>query len=285
MTVQACPESCPENGRRACPHCQRAVRRGARFCSYCGIALRSPVKAQQDERPGQLFCASCGAPISGRYLQLDGRREIYCETCFRDRPRCDVCGAPVGRGGQQIADGRHICGVCHQTAVYDHDKAKSLFDRAVSIIQGELGLALNVPTSFALVDRTQLQAAVAQAGLSEEASTNRTFGLFVREGRKRVIYAQCGLPQILMLQVMAHEYAHAWQGENCPLLRNALVREGFAEWLAYKVLSAMGATKKMALMTQRDDVYGQGLRALLAVEQREGVLGVLRRCLRTPGQM
>ena len=264
---------------QACPHCHRGVRPGARFCPYCGTALGSPAKAQRNGRPGQIFCASCGAPISGRYLQLDARREVYCEICFRNRPRCDMCGAPVGKGSQQqLADGRHICRLCHQTAVYDHDRARALFDRAVRIIQEELGLTLNVPTSFAMVDRTELQAAMAQAGISAEADANKTFGLFLRKGRRRVIYVESGLPQILMLQVIAHEYAHAWQGENCPLLRDALVREGLAEWVAYKVLSAMGATKKMALMTGRDDVYGQGLRTLLAIEQREGILGVLCRC-------
>jgi hypothetical protein len=105
-------------------------------------------------------------------------------------------------------------------------------------------------------------------------------GLFARKGRRRVMYLLSGLPQILLVQVAAHEWAHAWQGENCPLLRDPLVREGFAEWVAYKVLQALGAVKKMALMMRQNGLYGDGLRKMLALEQRSGAVGVLDFCRR-----
>jgi hypothetical protein len=95
-----------------------------------------------------------------------------------------------------------------------------------------------------------------------------------------VMYVVSGLPQILLIQTVAHEWAHAWQGENCPLLRDPLVREGFAEWVAYKTLQRMGASKKMALMEQQDGPYGQGLRKMLELERRGGLSGVLAFCRR-----
>jgi hypothetical protein len=94
------------------------------------------------------------------------------------------------------------------------------------------------------------------------------------------MYVLSGLPQILLIQTVAHEWAHAWQGENCPLLKDPLVREGFAEWAAYKTLQAMGATKKMALMEEQNGLYGEGLRRMLELERHGGMDGVLTFCRR-----
>ena len=79
---------------------------------------------------------------------------------------------------------------------------------------------------------------------------------------------------------MAHEWAHAWQGENCPLLQDSLVGEGFAEWTAYKTLQTMGAVKKMALMERQNGLYGEGLRKMLELERHSGGDGVLAFCRR-----
>ena len=95
-----------------------------------------------------------------------------------------------------------------------------------------------------------------------------------------MMYLLSGLPQILLIQVAAHEWAHAWQGENCPLLRDPLVREGFAEWVAYRTLQTLGAVKKRALMERQNGLYGDGLRRMLALERQAGAAGVLDFCRR-----
>jgi len=183
----------------------------------------------------------------------------------------------------RLPDSRRICPRCHQTAVYDPARARELFEYTTRVVAGQLGLRLNVGADFTLVDAQHLQrlAEEAGAGPRDEADTmlaGKIVGLFIRKGRQRVMYALSGLPQVLLLQTMAHEWAHAWQGENCPLLQNALVREGFAEWAAYKTLQALGAVKKMALMEQQNGLYGEGLRNMLELERREGTPGVLDFC-------
>jgi aminopeptidase N len=55
----------------------------------------------------------------------------------------------------------------------------------------------------------------------------------------------------LVIRVTAHEYAHAWQGENCPLLDDPLLREGFAEWVAYRVLEYYRLDRQLDLMLKR----------------------------------
>ena len=89
-----------------------------------------------------------------------------------------------------------------------------------------------------------------------------------------------GLPRLLLLQVAAHELAHAWQMESAPLLRDPVLREGFAEWVAYRVLIALGEGEAAERMLAREDTYGQGVRRLLEIERQVGVRGVIEWCRR-----
>jgi hypothetical protein len=194
-----------------------------------------------------------------------------------------------------LPDGRRTCIHCHQTAVYDAVLAQALFEQVAGVVTDQLGLGLNVGAEFTLVDSQHLGRLAAGATPALQASTktrideirpkstqrnpeSRTVGLFVRKGHRRVMYVVSGLPQIFLVQTIAHEWAHAWQGENCPLLQNNVVREGFAEWAAYKTLQTMGATSTLAFMERQDSIYGEGLRQMLALEQRDGISGVLAFC-------
>ncbi len=100
-------------------------------------------------------------------------------------------------------------------------------------------------------------------------------GVYTRRGRRRGIYAAVGLPRLLLLQVAAHELAHAWQMESAPLLRDPLLREGFAEWVAYHVLLAVGEQDAAERIVAREDLYGQGARLLLGIEEEGGPRGVI----------
>jgi hypothetical protein len=229
-------------------------------------------------------CHLCGRRLWGRgwiYAaegDSDEQAVVVCRSCHQSAPRCDGCGMPVGNNHVALPDGRHICPRCHQTAVYDQARARELFERVARVVADDLGLGLNVGTDFTLVDHQHLQRLAAEASNDLPTEPSKVVGLFARKGHKRVMYLLSGLPQILLIQVAAHEWAHAWQGENCPLLHDPLVREGFAEWVAYKALQVLGAVKKMALMAQQNGVYGDGLRKMLALEQQIGVVGVLDFC-------
>jgi len=186
----------------------------------------------------------------------------------------------VGANHVRLPDERRICGRCHQTAVYDPAYAETLFEYVARIVTDQLGLGLNIGADFTLVDHLHLRRLAAETSPGLGDGRGRVVGLFVHKGRKRVMYVLSGLPQTLLIQTVAHEWAHAWQGENCPLLQDPLVREGFAEWAAYKTLQEMGAIKKMTLMAQQNGLYGEGLRQMLKLEQRDGVPGVLAFCRR-----
>jgi aminopeptidase N len=89
---------------------------------------------------------------------------------------------------------------------------------------------------------------------------------------------QKGLPRRLFIQVASHEYAHAWQGENCPLLKDTNFREGFAEWVAYIVLSVFKDKELMRKMLKGDNKYSKGLQKMLDLETKVGRKGVLEAC-------
>ena len=264
-------------GLVVCERCEREAQR----CAICRIPINPvvspdglcPICAARVPR-----CAACGQRIQGPYIRNESNGAEYCETCFNHQPRCGVCGGPVGRGGYQLHDGRFICAQCHETAVYDAGKANDLYERVVEIMDQQLGVRLNIHPALNLVDHNQMLALLEQMETDGADKPDRIFGLFFRRGRKRTIYVEYGLPQILMIEVMAHEYAHAWEGENCPLLRDPLVREGFAEWAAYRTLMALGAVKKASLMERRTDLYGQGLQLMLALERQGGTAAVFQAC-------
>ncbi len=233
-------------------------------------------------------CHLCGRRLSKSsrvytYEMGNGTQEVLvvCRQCHETAPRCDVCGVPMAERHVSLPDGRHICAYCHRTAVYDPAQAQELFERVSRFVCERLGLTLRIGADFTLADHRHVQRLVSESPMDFMDFVDdpeRVVGLFIRRGQRRTLYVLSGLPRILFIQTVAHEWAHAWEGENCPLLRTPIVREGFAEWVAYKTLRALGADGKAALMTSQPGLYGDGLRRMLDLEKRGNVAGVLMFC-------
>ncbi|HOU40082.1 MAG TPA: hypothetical protein PK829_02325 [Promineifilum sp.] len=227
------------------------------------------------------ICAGCGRAL-GRQATTFGQSGPYCQECAAG-PRCQSCGLPAGRRATAI-DGRLLCTVCGATTVVSDDEAAAVYRAAESILREQLGLTLNVPTGLALVTPDELADILGDMGEDSHSGVEtpgvetlgvETLGVYTRRGRRRGIYAVRGLPRRLLLQVAAHELAHAWQMENAPLLGDPLLREGFAEWVAYRVLLAVGEDEAAERILARQDNYGQGARLLLDMEKQVGARGVL----------
>jgi hypothetical protein len=74
--------------------------------------------------------------------------------------------------------------------------------------------------------------------------------------------------------VLAHEYGHAWQFAHHPQVDDVddALREGFAEWVALQALKRFGyGSGGDILRSNRDPIYGGGLRWFLQVEKSFGV--------------
>jgi hypothetical protein len=220
------------------------------------------------------MCAACGARLVGSYYVLIDRPERYCQRCITTRPRCAGCGAPLGSNHWRLHDGRLQCAACHTTAVYDPAEAQRLYSETVEAVAAQLGLRLRVGVEFRLVDAPALAALRAQ-GSGIHVPEERTLGLYQRQGRLRAIYLLYGLPRLLFRTTVAHEYAHAWQGEHCPLLEDEALREGFAEWVAYRHLLSLGCTRAAERMLNSPHPYRPALEQVLALEQRLGPAGLI----------
>ncbi len=223
-------------------------------------------------------CASCGQRLTGSYYVLIDRPERFCPQCIATRPRCDTCGAPLSNRFWKLHDDRRQCDACHAVAIYEPEQAQQLFQQTATLLAATMGLRLNVGVAFRLVDAPTLS--------SLRGSTPpgmQTLGLYQRQNHLRVIYVLYGLPLLSFRITAAHEYAHAWQAEHCPLLTSDILREGHAEWVAYRHLIQLGSHKAAARMLDANHPYHRELRHLLQLEAQLGIDGVNRYLMRYEG--
>ncbi|RRR72558.1 MAG: protein DA1 [Candidatus Viridilinea halotolerans] len=218
-------------------------------------------------------CAACGGPLLGNYYTLIDRPERYCHGCITTRLRCATCGSPLGDQHWKLHDGRQQCGLCHATAIYEPQVARAIFDETVSALVAYLEMRLNVGVAFRLVDAPTLEG-IRAAGSSHPPRGFNTLGLYQRRGHIRAIYMLYGLPRLTFRTTVAHEYAHAWQGERCPLLSDHELREGHAEWVAYQHLRWLGCHKAAERMLTAPHPYRKALERLMALERQLGVQAV-----------
>jgi hypothetical protein len=101
-------------------------------------------------------------------------------------------------------------------------------------------------------------------------------GLFYQRADNFYIYVLYGLRDKDYISVIAHEYCHAWQAENCPDDMPLEVQEGFAQWVAYKTLIHFGHQQFAELMKFGDNVYAQGLNKMLKIEKARGPQAVFK---------
>lgn len=276
------------------------------WCNLCGARLANttphsigatlpsqPRQLEWRQREGQtwvwslcvqcynlrLRCSACDMQVGSHGVMLEGERGVYCRVCFESRPRCDTCGRPVGASYWSRSDGRKLCDRCQSTAVSDPRYAHALYRRVRAALSKDMGLTLREPCQLKLVNRGQLFSLIDKSSLYslDADSRGRCFGLFIREGSHRAIFVEYGLPQIILMEVMAHEFAHAWQSENCKADTRPEIQEGFAEWVAYKLMEGWGCVRRSERMLRRDDIYGRGLKMMLQWERALGQREMIRR--------
>lgn len=287
-----------EHGLVVCATCQATRPR----CARCGVPVadgqQTPHLPAQGTRGGPLCrrclrtaprCACCGEPIAQTWYTFEellppASVRRYCEQCVRERPRCDICRAPVPRSAVVLPDGQYRCALCATEMVLDESEARALYDEALRLAERTADVRPRVVPALVVVGRRQMGEVRRRFPHTAEPDgsdgqhgphVQHVLGFFVREGRATSIYVELGLPRPLLLGTLAHELAHAWQVEVAPGVSDPLLREGFAEWVAHRVLVAGGHRPVAARATRRDDLYGRGLRHFLAIERASGARAVL----------
>lgn len=95
------------------------------------------------------------------------------------------------------------------------------------------------------------------------------------------VYILGGMHPKEAVSTICHELGHVWQNANCDTTKfTGRQREGFCEWVAYKVNKGLGREDqiKESLDNKYDD-YSKGLQFYIDLERKVGVNGVLNYAL------
>ncbi|HEU5348532.1 MAG TPA: hypothetical protein VFU63_07955 [Ktedonobacterales bacterium] len=236
-------------------------------------------------------CNGCSQPITSTWYTFEELLPVatprkFCPRCVQGRPRCDLCRAPVAEGAQPLADGQYRCALCLSQIVRDDGIVRAVYDDAVAQLTQVLGGQLDTVPQLQVVSRRKMgeirRRYEHHSSEPAGAASHHVLGYFVQVHGLSSVYVEAFLPRELLLGTLAHELAHAWQTEQSLHLKDAMLREGFAEWVAYRVLVARGLPLLAERATRRDDIYGRGLRHFLNIENRFGYAGVVKRAKGLP---
>jgi len=209
-------------------------------------------------------CTTCGRALLDRFWTVVGAPGKFCAECRSGSPTCSVCNAPVRDG--RTRDGRFFCRSCAGKAVRDHEGYDGVYRRLVTRARQVLGLDLEK------LPELVVESAEALGDRSPELASHAVCGLYARDGLGRsTIHVLSHLPETRVTAVLAHELAHAWQAENCPDEQGLRVREGFAEWVAWRLLDGLDdCEREREVIESRTDEYGLGFRMFTELERRHG---------------
>jgi len=231
------------------------------------------------------ICAVCGQPILGGtiYLVTDkvtGEQKEVCADCLK-LPRCYICGLPV-KDGTQLLDGRSLCARDAKTVVLKADDARQICDQ----VKGDLDRLFSRFTVFpanvdiSVIDRVDVDSMYSSVGNDFESPDllGCTHPETVNDKTRYKISLLTGLPLAQLKETCAHEYSHAWVGENVPKERRARLgrdaEEGFCELVGYLLMDSQNEEVEKKRVLQNHYTRGQ-IDLFIEAEKRYGFDQVL----------
>ncbi|MGO9476809.1 MAG: protein DA1 [Limisphaerales bacterium] len=227
-----------------------------------GFGLTRPLAA------GEEICAICGRPIQGTvYIVTDkvtNEKKLVCSDCIR-LPRCAICGLPVKEDGLQLPDGRILCARDARTAVVKAGDA----DRICAQVKDDLDRLFSRFTVFpenvdvTVIDRIDVDSMFSPGGNDFESPN--LLGCIrpetINHETRYKMKLMTGLPLAELKATCAHEYSHAWVGENVPKERRTRLgrdaEEGFCELVAYLLMDAQQEEAQKKFILQNHYTRGQ----------------------------
>ena len=244
-----------------------------------GFGLGRPLAAWGE------ICAICGLPIQSTvYLATDkvtNEKKLICSDCIR-LPRCAICGLSVKEGGVQLPDGRYLCARDARTAVVKADDA----ERICVQVKDDLDRLFSRFTAFpanvdvTVIDRIDVDSMFRPDGNDFESPN--LLGCVQPETvnceTRYKMRLMTGLPLAELKATCAHEYSHAWVGENVPQERRAGLghdaQEGFCELVAYLLMDSQREEGQKKFILQNRYTRGQ-IDLFIEAEKRYGFDQVL----------
>jgi hypothetical protein len=231
------------------------------------------------------ICAICGRPIQGTiYLMTDkvtGEKVLVCSDCIK-LPLCSICGLPVKDNGIALPDGRHLCARDAKTVVL---KAANI-EQICGQIKDDLDRLFSRFTSFPtnvdvmVIDRIDVDSMFYTEGNGSESPD--LLGCIrpetVNDTTRYKMSLLIGMPLAQLKETCAHEYSHAWVGENVPKERRARLgrdaEEGFCELVGYLLMDSQNEEVEKKRVLQNHYTRGQ-IDLFIEAEKRYGFDQVL----------
>ena len=252
------------------------------LCLLALVIVFSPLTTRAGD-----FCAVCGQPIYGTIYtmtdELTGKTEEVCSNCVFNLPRCYLCGLPIKPGDEiKLPDGRFLCARDGATAVLDARKAQQVSAE----VKDDLDHVFSRFTSFpdnvdvAVIDRIDVDSMFDASGHDfESPDLLGCIEPVTEDGVKRYhMKLMIGLPLSELKETCAHEYSHAWVGENVSKERHRRIdrdaEEGFCEMMGYLLMDAQGEEAEKQRVLKNLYTRGQ-VELFIAAEQQYGFDDVL----------
>lgn len=216
------------------------------------------------------FCYICGEPIKGEFMWFDGdSTKKYCEACVGKYPQCASCGAPAGKYGRKLDDGRILCPDCYKAGRFNADDVSQIKQKILTYLEAEFGLTLQHKVKYSLQGQDFIKD-------KSNGALGDLNGLFYCRNDDYEIYVLYGLRTKDLYQVIPHETAHAWAMDNCREYLTQEESEGFAQWIAYYTLRHFGYKQFSESLIKGDNIYARGLRLMLDIERKGGRTAVFK---------
>ena len=230
------------------------------------------------------LCAVCGQPIPGTiYLFTDkvtGEQKEVCSDCIK-LPRCYICGLPV-KDGTRLPDGRYLCARDARTVVLKADDARQICDQVKDDLDRLFSRFTVFPNNVdvSVIDRVDVDSMFVTEGNNFESPD--LLGCIQPEtANDKTRYKMSlltGLPVAQLRETCAHEYSHAWVGENVPKERRARLgrnaEEGFCELVGYLLMDSQNEEVEKKRVLQNHYTRGQ-IDLFIEAEKRYGFDQVL----------
>jgi len=165
---------------------------------------------------------------------------------------------------------------CKDNAVLESEALKKIFQAALTLLNRIFGIKIQKLNQVKLVSKAEMVRESRKASLENSRSSFNVKGVAFDSGSILILK---GESKSMALEIIVHELGHIWQFENWPDYtgREAVDKEGFCEWLAYKSLKALSfeeAAEKM--LNNKDEIYGNGLRIFLEREKTMSIENLVR---------
>jgi hypothetical protein len=97
----------------------------------------------------------------------------------------------------------------------------------------------------------------------------------VNQSIRMNIFILSFLPKDMYREVVAHELMHNWQAINYPQIKDPVIIEGLAEFMASQINRYYGKpSRNRRMMKNPDKIYGVGYRKIYQASHGQGIQGV-----------